>query len=67
MRSGASPRGQPLEDLDARGLDVGKLIGLRRTAKADGRTPPEVGETVELSADPENLHVFDAQNGEALT
>jgi multiple sugar transport system ATP-binding protein len=36
-------------------------------AKADGRTPPEVGETVQLGADPENLHVFDAKSGVALT
>ena len=35
-------------------------------AKADGRTPPEVGETVKLGADPANLHVFDATTGEAL-
>lgn len=35
-------------------------------AKADGRTPPEVGETVELGAAPENLHIFDAETGEAL-
>jgi multiple sugar transport system ATP-binding protein len=36
-------------------------------AKADGRTPPEVGETVQLGANPENLHVFDATTGEALS
>ncbi len=36
-------------------------------AKADGRTPPEVGETVQLGADPANLHVFDAASGEALS
>jgi multiple sugar transport system ATP-binding protein len=35
-------------------------------AKADGRTPPEVGETVRLSANPENLHVFDAKTGLAI-
>jgi len=35
-------------------------------AKADGRTPPEIGEVVQLGADPENLHVFDAETGEAL-
>lgn len=35
-------------------------------AKADGRHPPDVGETVQPSADPENLHVFDAATGEAL-
>ncbi len=36
-------------------------------AKADGRTPPAVGETVTLGADPENLHVFDASSGQALS
>lgn len=36
-------------------------------AKADGRTPPEVGETVQLGADPENLHIFEATSGEALS
>jgi len=35
-------------------------------AKADGRLPPEVGEVVHLGAAPENMHVFDAQTGEAL-
>ncbi len=35
-------------------------------AKADGRVPPEVGETVQLGALPENVHVFDAATGEAL-
>ncbi|WP_223427543.1 ABC transporter ATP-binding protein [Tateyamaria pelophila] len=36
-------------------------------AKADGRTPPQVGDAVTLGADPENIHVFDAKTGEALT
>lgn len=35
-------------------------------AKADGRTPPEVGEAVRLGALAENMHVFDAGSGEAL-
>lgn len=35
-------------------------------AKADGRQPPEVGETVHLGAAPENIHVFDTETGEAL-
>ena len=35
-------------------------------AKADGRTPPEIGARVELGAEPENLHLFDAATGEAL-
>ncbi len=41
--------------------------GTEVIAKADGRAPPQVGETVYLSANPENVHVFDAQTGEALT
>ena len=35
-------------------------------AKADGRRPPQVGDTVRLSALPENVHVFDAATGTAL-
>lgn len=35
-------------------------------AKASGKTPPEVGAHVTLSADLENLHVFDAETGLAL-
>jgi multiple sugar transport system ATP-binding protein len=35
-------------------------------AKADGRIPPAIGEIVRLGADPENMHVFDAETGEAL-
>ena len=35
-------------------------------AKADGRVPPELGAIVQLGADPENLHIFDAETGEAL-
>lgn len=35
-------------------------------AKADGRTPPEVGAEVMLHVDPANLHLFDATSGEAL-
>ena len=36
-------------------------------SKADGRTPPKVGDQVELGADVENLHIFDAETGVALT
>ncbi|POF32113.1 ABC transporter ATP-binding protein [Roseibium marinum] len=36
-------------------------------AKADGRTPPEVGEHVELGADLENLHIFDAKTGVVMS
>lgn len=35
-------------------------------AKADGREPPAVGETVALGAEIENLHVFDAETGVVL-
>ncbi len=35
-------------------------------AKADGRIPPAIGEIVQLGSDPENMHVFDAETGEAL-
>lgn len=36
-------------------------------AKADGRTPPEIGETVLLGAAKENMHLFDLATGVALT
>lgn len=36
-------------------------------AKASGRTPPNIGSTVKLGAASENLHVFDAKTGLALT
>ncbi len=32
-------------------------------AKADGRTPPAIGEQVSLGVDPENMHVFEAETG----
>jgi multiple sugar transport system ATP-binding protein len=35
-------------------------------AKASGRTPPEVGAEVTLSAELANLHVFDAETKAAL-
>ena len=44
------------------GTSSGEII-----AKADGRSPPEVGDVVRLGALPENMHVFDAETGEALT
>jgi multiple sugar transport system ATP-binding protein len=43
------------------GTSTGEII-----AKADGRTPPEVGATVRLGALPDNIHLFDADTGEAL-
>lgn len=36
-------------------------------AKADGRNPPGVGSTVRLGAAAQNLHVFDAETGVALS
>ncbi|MEP0518785.1 MAG: sn-glycerol-3-phosphate ABC transporter ATP-binding protein UgpC [Hyphomicrobiales bacterium] len=35
-------------------------------AKASGRTPPPLGAIVNLSVDPENMHLFDASTGQAL-
>lgn len=35
-------------------------------AKADGRTPPPIGDTVHLGADAQNIHVFDPTSGAAL-
>jgi multiple sugar transport system ATP-binding protein len=42
--------------------EQGELI-----AKADGRYPPAVGERIQLGVDPENLYLFDAENGKALS
>lgn len=36
------------------------------TAKADGQHPPDIGETVQLSANSDRLHVFDAETGMSL-
>jgi len=35
-------------------------------AKADGRTPPELGNTVKLGAEAKNIHLFDPETGAAL-
>jgi multiple sugar transport system ATP-binding protein len=35
-------------------------------AKADGRTPPELGGCVNLRAQAQNIHIFDPENGAAL-
>ncbi len=43
------------------GTEHGEVI-----AKADGRTPPEVGERVKLSARREAIHIFDAKTGNVL-
>lgn len=35
-------------------------------AKASGRTPPQLGSTIRLSAEPDNMHLFDSATGLAL-
>ncbi|MEL6169973.1 MAG: sn-glycerol-3-phosphate ABC transporter ATP-binding protein UgpC [Pseudomonadota bacterium] len=35
-------------------------------AKADGRTPPELGNIVNLGAEAQNIHIFDPESGAAL-
>nr|WP_306269110.1 sn-glycerol-3-phosphate ABC transporter ATP-binding protein UgpC [Pararhizobium sp. IMCC3301] len=35
-------------------------------ARASGRTPPKLGATVKLSAEPDNMHLFDTLTGNAL-
>ncbi|MEM0949701.1 MAG: sn-glycerol-3-phosphate ABC transporter ATP-binding protein UgpC [Pseudomonadota bacterium] len=35
-------------------------------AKADGRTPPDLGKTVSLGAEAKNIHVFDPESGTAI-
>ena len=35
-------------------------------AKADGRTPPDLGNTVNLGASAQNIHVFDPESGTAI-
>jgi len=45
-------------------VDTG--VGGEVIAKADGRTPPAVGTEVTLHAAPENLHLFDAETGQAI-
>ena len=35
-------------------------------AKADGKSPPEVGEHVKLNAEPDSIHVFDGETGTSM-
>ena len=56
-----------LEPLGSETLAYVTVAGQEVIAKASGRTPPQVGETGSLSADPANMHLFDAATGEALT
>jgi len=52
-----------LEPLGSETLVYVLVNGVEIIAKASGRTPPAIGETVNLSADPENMHLFDSSNG----
>ncbi|MCG6902372.1 MAG: sn-glycerol-3-phosphate ABC transporter ATP-binding protein UgpC [Rhodobacter sp.] len=54
------------EPLGAETLIYVSVDGTEVIAKASGRTPPAVGETVRLGAATENLHLFDAATGAAL-
>ncbi len=62
--SGAVQVREPLghETLIHVGTPNGDII-----ARADGRTPPELGATVNLGAAAENIHVFEIDSGAALT
>ncbi len=55
-----------LEPLGADTLVYVGIEGEEVIAKASGRKPPELGATVSLSANPENIYLFDAGSGEAL-
>ena len=55
-----------LEPLGADTLVYVSVNGNEVIAKAPGRSPPDLGATVRLSASPENIYLFDAQSGEAL-
>jgi len=54
------------EPLGAETLIYVALNGTELIAKASGRTPPAIGETVKLGAEPENMHIFDADTGHVL-
>lgn len=55
-----------LEPLGSETLVHVDIAGEEIVAKASGRNPPSVGETVHLSASSDNMHVFDAVSGKAL-
>ncbi|UUP16609.1 ABC transporter ATP-binding protein [Nitratireductor thuwali] len=55
-----------VEPLGADTLVYVGVNGHEVIAKASGREPPKVGQTVELSADAGEMHLFDARSGEAL-
>ncbi len=54
------------EPLGAETLIYVETPGGEIVAKADGRHPPAVGQTVRLGAEPANLHLFDRQTGVAV-
>ena len=54
-----------LEPLGSETLAYVDIGGVEVVARADGRQPPELGASVNLSADVANMHVFDA-SGQAL-
>ncbi len=56
-----------LEPLGSETLAYVGVAGREVIAKASGRAPPAVGDSVSLSADPSNMHLFDAETGEALS
>ncbi|MEP3279645.1 MAG: sn-glycerol-3-phosphate ABC transporter ATP-binding protein UgpC [Stappiaceae bacterium] len=56
-----------LEPLGADTLVYVGIEGQEVIAKASGRTPPALGATVSLSANPDNIYLFDAGTGEALS
>ncbi len=55
-----------LEPLGSETLVHVELNNAEVIAKASGRTPPEAGSEVTLSAAIENMHVFDANSGKAV-
>lgn len=56
-----------LEPLGPETLIYVETVSGEIIAKADGRSPPQVGDTVSLGAGAEHLHVFDAETGMALS
>lgn len=55
-----------LEPLGTETLVYVSVGGQELIAKASGRTPPPLGASVNLSVDPDNMHLFDASTGQAL-
>ena len=55
-----------LEPLGSETLVYVSIGNQELIARASGRTPPKLGATVKLSAEPENMHLFDTLSGNAL-